>query len=99
MANSQNTNSEPSGEVIIRTNRAGVHIGTMVARNGQEIILKDARRLYSWAGAFTLNAVAMNGVDRSNSRISIPIPKITLLEAIEIIPISKGVDLSSTEHR
>ena len=97
MANNQ-PNAEPSGEVIIRTNRAGVHIGTLIARNGQEIILGNARRLYSWSGAFTLNAVAANGVDRSNSRISIAIPKITLLEAIEIIPVAKGVNLTSTER-
>ena len=91
-------NSELSGEVIIRTNRAGVHIGTLIARNGQEIILGNARRLYSWSGAFTLNAVATKGVDRPHSRISVPVAKITLLEAIEIIPVSKNVDLSSTER-
>jgi hypothetical protein len=85
-------------EVIIRTYSAGVHIGTIVSREGREIVLANARRLYSWSGAFTLNAVAMNGVNRVNSRISIAVPQITLLEAIEIIPVAPGVDLSTSGY-
>lgn len=89
---------KPAGpEVIIRTYSAGVHIGELASRTGTEVVLKNAKRLWSWNKAFTLNAVAMNGVDRQNSRISIAVPEITLLEAIEIIPVAEGVDLSSTE--
>ena len=91
-------NQNHPGQVIVRTYSAGVHIGTLAFRDGREVILNNARRLYSWSGAFTLNAVAQHGVDRSNSRISIAVPKITLLEAIEIIPVADGVDLSSTER-
>lgn len=88
----------PKGdEVIIRTFSAGVHIGTIKGRTGKEVTLTNARRLWSWSAAFTLNAVATKGVDRKNSRISKAVPEITLLEAIEIIPVLKGVDLSSTE--
>lgn len=84
-------------EVIVRTYSAGVHIGAIQHIDGKEVKLSNARRLWSWQGAFTLNAVAMDGVDRSKSRISRPVPVIILTEAIEIIPIAKGVDLSSTE--
>ena len=84
-------------EVIVRTYSAGVHIGTIKERDGKEVILLNARRLWQWQGAFTLNAVALSGVKRSNSRISAAVPTITLLEAIEIIPVAQGVDLSPTE--
>ncbi|NBW22803.1 MAG: hypothetical protein EBR82_84145, partial [Caulobacteraceae bacterium] len=84
-------------EVIIRTYSAGVHIGTIISREGREVKLANARRLWSWAGAFTLNAVATKGVDRKLSRISIPVEEITILEVIEIIPVSSGIDLSTTE--
>jgi hypothetical protein len=84
-------------EVIIRTYSAGVHIGTLKERNDRDVVLTNARRLWSWRGAFTLNAVATKGVNRSGSRISVPVPEITLTEAIEIIPVSEGVDLSTTE--
>ena len=85
-------------EVIIRTRSAGVHIGTIKGlRRGDELDLLGSRRLYSWSGAFTLNAVAMSGVNRANSRISKPVPVITLLGVLEILPVAKGVDLSTTE--
>ncbi len=86
-----------SGEVIVRTYSAGVHIGTLKERNGKEVTLTNARRLWSWAGAFTLSAVATKGVDRGNSRISVAVPEILLTEAIEVIPVSEDVDLSTTE--
>ena len=84
-------------ECIIRTYGAGVHIGTIETREGKEITLTNARRLWYWKGAFTLNAVAMKGVNRRESRISQPVPRITLLDSLEIIPITEGVDLTSTE--
>lgn len=84
-------------EVLVRTYSAGVHIGTIKSREGMEVVLLNARRLWSWCGAFTLNAVATSGVDRKNSRISKSVPEITLTQAIEIIPVAASVDLSSTE--
>ena len=89
---------ETGPEVLIRTYSAGVHIGTLKSLDGREVVLTNARRLWSWSGAFTLNAVATDGVTRSGSRISTPVPEITLLDAIEIIPVALGVDLSTTEE-
>lgn len=88
---------EVGPEVIVRTLSAGVHIGTIKERNGQEVVLVGARRLWSWKGAFTLSKVAVSGVDRSGSRISVTVPEITLLQAIEVIPVVNGVDLTPTE--
>ena len=88
---------EISSEVIVRTYSAGVHIGTLVSQHGQVLQLENARRLWKWSGAFTLNAVALDGVNRSNSRISKPVQYIVLTQAIEVIPVSEGVDLSTTE--
>ncbi len=84
-------------EVIVRTYCAGVHIGTLKSRKGREVMLTNARRLWYWKGAFTLNAVATKGVNRKDSRISVNVPSIILTEAIEIIPVSVGVDLSATD--
>lgn len=84
-------------EVIIRTYSAGVHVGTIVSREGKEVVLSNARRIWYWKGAFTLNAIATSGLDRKNSRISVSVPEILLTEAIEIIPVQTGIDLSSTE--
>ena len=86
-----------SDEVIIRTQYAGVHIGTVESRSGSELVLLNARRLWKWSGAFTLNEVSLTGVKRSDSRISAPVQKITLLGVLEILPVTTGVDLTTTE--
>jgi len=75
-------------EVIVRTYSAGVHFGKLVSHKGKEVILRDARRIWQWSGAFTLSAVATKGVD-SNSKLSVVVPSILLTEAIEIIPCNK----------
>ncbi len=75
--------------VLIRTYSAGVHFGTLESRDGKEVVLSNARRLYQWSGACSLSQVAVDGVDLLNSKISVIVPEITLTEAIEIIPMSE----------
>lgn len=79
--------------VLIRTRSAGVHFGTLLNKDGQEVHLKNARRLWSWNGALSLSEVAMKGVTLSSSKISVPVDEIILPEAIEIIPISNKSNL------
>lgn len=79
---------------IIRTYSAGVHVGEVVEQHGKEVLLKNARRIWRWYGANTLNEIALHGVDRSQSRISEIVPgPIKITEAIETIPVSEGVNL------
>jgi hypothetical protein len=81
--------------VVVRTAYAGVHVGELVAVNGQHVSLKNARRLWSWKGANTLNEVAMSGV-ASGSRVSEPVTSVELLTAIEVIPVAKDAVASLT---
>ena len=37
--------------VIVRTYSAGVFAGELESRNGQEVVLRNARRIYYWSGA------------------------------------------------
>lgn len=72
---------------IIRTYSAGVHTGYLKERNGKEVTLANARRIWYWEGAFTLSAMAVDGVSKPEScKFSCIVPEITLTEAIEIIP-------------
>lgn len=73
---------------IIRTYSAGVHVGELVSRNGTEVILKNASRIWRWRGANTLHELALYGPARDYTRISERVPEITLTEAIEIIECS-----------
>jgi hypothetical protein len=76
--------------VIVRTRSAGVFAGEVVERNGMEIELKNARRLYYWDGAATLSQLAMEGVKcPANCKFPCEVAYITLTEAIEIIPVAQ----------
>lgn len=71
--------------VVVRTYSAGVHVGVLANRAGQEVVLTDARRVWNWQGRNTLHEIALRGVG-SGSRVSEVVPSILLTEAIEIIP-------------
>lgn len=73
--------------VIIRTYSAGVHFGELVERNGKEVKLANARRIWSWQGRNTLHEIALEGVGKG-SKVSDQVPAIVLTEAIEIIDCS-----------
>ena len=73
--------------VIVRTYSAGVHAGDLKSREGKEVVLTDAQRIWYWKGANTVHEIALRGVG-SGSKISERVPEITLTEAIEIIPAS-----------
>ena len=74
--------------IVARTYSAGVHLGILRERRGTEAILEDSRRLHGWDGAFTLSAVAMDGVELT-SRLSCSLPEVLLTEVVEVIPASK----------
>ena len=76
--------------VIVRTYSAGVHAGYLVSREGKEVTLSECVRVWSWLGANTLHEISLHGV-AEGSYISKPIPRILLLEAIEVIPSSENV--------
>ena len=77
-------------KVIIRCYSAGCWYGILEEKSGNEVIVRMARRMYSWKAAqsISLSAVALYGVDPYRSAICEPVPAVWL-EAIEIIPCSK----------
>lgn len=83
--------------VLIRTYSAGVHFGTLTHREGQEVHLSNARRLWSWSGALSLSEIAQKGIDIKNSKISVPVEEIILTQAIEIIFVTKQSNLPGNE--
>lgn len=71
---------------IIRCDRAGVFFGEIASRNGQEVKIKNARRLWYWAGACSLSELAKSGVQQPNScKFTVTVEEIEVLDAIEII--------------
>lgn len=72
--------------VIVRTYSAGCFAGELISRNGKEVTLKNARRLWQWSGAASLSQLAVDGTNAPAScKFPAPTPNHELTEAIEII--------------
>jgi len=85
--------------VVVRTHSAGVHVGELVQRDGKEVTLANARRVWRWRGANTLHELSQKGAAQDYTRISDPVPSIVLTEAIEVIECSAaGADNLSTSR-
>lgn len=87
--------------VICRCYSAGVHAGVLVSQDGDQAILKDSRRLWSWKnnGGIALSGLAVNGIDASQSKIDAELAEIALTGVIETIPVSKKCENSIREAK
>ena len=72
--------------VIVRTYSAGVFAGYLKKREGKEVELINARRLWYWQGAASLLQLAEEGTSKpSGCKFPCEVAKVTLTEAIEIL--------------
>lgn len=87
---SEGINDMTGEKVIIRTYAAGVWFGEIEKKAGNEVIVKNARRLWSWKAkkSISLSAVAVHGVDADECKFA-PAVDLVWLEAIELIPCTK----------
>ncbi len=84
--------------VIVRTYSAGVFAGNLKSREGKEVVLADARRLWYWSGAASLSELAVRGVSQPKQcKFPVAVPEIILTEAIEIINCSAEAEKSIRE--
>lgn len=73
-------------KVIIRGDRSGVFYGELENRNGQEVKLRNCRRLWYWDGACSISELAKTGTKRpDNCKFTVSIDNIEILDAIEVI--------------
>lgn len=74
-------------QCIVRTNSAGVWFGEIEQKLGNEVIVKNARRMWQWwaAESISLSGVAVYGINQEKSKICPAVDRVWL-EAIEIIP-------------
>lgn len=70
---------------IVRGDRSGVFYGEIVDRKGQEVELKNCRRLWYWDGANSISELAKNGTKKpKNCKFTVYVESIEILDAIEI---------------
>ncbi len=76
--------------VIVRTYSAGVFAGYLESRNGQEVVMRQARRIYYWDGAASLSQLAMSGTSKpQNCKFPEAVERVELLQAIEILDVTE----------
>jgi hypothetical protein len=73
--------------VIIRSASSGVHAGYLKRRDGDEVDLIDATRIWYWSGAASLSELAMVGAKNPEQcKFAVMLPNITVLGVCEVIP-------------
>lgn len=77
---------------IARCYSAGVHAGTVEAVDGENVILRDSRRLWAWnaADGVALSGVAQHGL-KAGSKLDVVNPVLYLTGVCELIPVAAGV--------
>ena len=76
----------------------GVFAGELESRNGQEVVLNNARRIWYWEGAATLSQLAMEGTKKPNEcKFPCEVGKVELLQAIEILSVTEEAKKSIKE--
>lgn len=80
---------------MVRTKSAGVFAGTVAKRDGQEVTLTNARRIWYWSGAATLSQLSTEGTKNPKQcKFPAPVGEVMLFEVIEIIPITDAAEES-----
>lgn len=81
--------------VVVRTHSAGVHVGYLAKKEGDEVTLTDSRRIWYWDGAASLSQLSQEGVTKpQNCKFAMVIPEIVLKGWIEIIPATEKAKTS-----
>lgn len=80
------TSVKVGAKVMVRTYSAGVFAGILVGKEGKEVVLHDARRIWRWAGAASLSELAQVGTHLPEEcKFPIPVTEVVLTEVTEII--------------
>lgn len=83
--------------IICRTYSAGVFAGYLESRNGKEVVLRNARRLWYWDGAASLSQLAMSGTTKpENCKFPEEVDRVELLQAVELLDVTKAAQESIT---
>lgn len=74
-------------KVIVRADRAGVFYGTLTSKEGTEVQLTDARKLYYWSGAAAIEQLALDGPrNPKQCQFTVVNKESSIMGVIQIIP-------------
>jgi len=92
-------NSEGKKYQIIRTYSAGVFAGYVESEKTEggstQMVVRDARRLWSWAGAASLSELAKKGTSKPNEcKFPCAVDRVELKQVIEVLDVTEAAKKS-----
>ena len=72
--------------VIVRADKPGVFFGKLIHRDGQEVLMQNARKIFRWEGAGSVEQIACDGVSAEGSKITCEIEQMLIFGADQILP-------------
>lgn len=70
---------------IFRGDRSGVFYGELADKNGQEVEIKNCRRLWYWDGACSISEISLSGVKNPNNcKFTVTVESLVITDCIEI---------------
>jgi hypothetical protein len=82
------TNTDGLPFVLVRGYGSGVQYGYLKSRKGCEVELVDARRIWSWNKATETSQIAVDGISKTESKVTVSVPEKSVLDVIEIFTIT-----------
>jgi len=74
---------------IVRGQSTGVFAGYVEKRDGQEVVMRNARRIWYWSGAASLSQLAMEGTSCPDScKFPQAVDRVEILDVIEILDVT-----------
>ena len=83
--------------VVVRSNMAGVFCGTLKNKNGTEVVLANARKIYRWQGAYTVEDIAVKGLNADTSQITVSVEEIVVDDVCQVLPTTNAAQKILTE--
>lgn len=81
--------------VLVRGDRSGVSVGKLVSENDRTVVLNECIRIWYWDGANSIMQLAVDGTKKPDDcKFSVQTNNHKILDAIEIIPLTKGAKKS-----
>jgi len=74
---------------IVRSELAGVFAGYIESRVGNEITMRNARRIWLWGGSASLSELAMRGTSQPlDCKFPVAVDRVVIFGAIEILDVT-----------
>lgn len=74
--------------VLVRDDKAGVHVGTLVELTPQSVALSQARKIWYWYGASSVHGIAAHGLSQSLSKVAPVVSEVVSFHPCEVVEMS-----------